>query len=261
MSGAALALALAVLVAPTPCRHRTRLRTVHTSQRARIPVVPGLVALLVVIAVVAPAGVVVAVGAVAVTGVARRRRRRQQRRRVGEAAALQGALDVLVGELRVGAHPVVAFDAAAGEVVGSVATSLRTVAARAGMGADVAAGLQSVARRSSLPAYWERLAVCWQLAHAQGLAIATLLQTAQRDIAARERLSAQVTAGMAGARTTAAILSGLPVLGIGLGEMIGAEPVRFLTSAGAGQWLLAAGVALSCAGLAWSDRITGRVTE
>lgn len=261
MSWAAVALALAILVAPGPPGHRVRRRTASASARRRPPLAPSLVLLLLVVATVAPPGVVVAVGAVAVTAVARRRRLLRQRRRMAEASALQGALDVLVGELRVGAHPVAAFGVAAKEVDPIVGGALRTVAARARMGADVAAGLRSVARRSSLPAYWERLAVCWQLAHARGLAIATLMQTAQRDIAARDRFSAQVAAGMAGARTTAAVLAGLPVLGVGLGHLIGAEPVHFLVSDGAGQWLLAIGVALSCTGLAWSDRITGRVTK
>ena len=43
---------------------------------------------------------------------------------------------------------------------------------------------------------------------------------------------------MAGARTTAAVLAGLPVLGIGLGQLIGADPLGFLLSGGraAGCW-------------------------
>ncbi|ULE35056.1 type II secretion system F family protein [Mycobacterium sp. IDR2000157661] len=259
MSGAAITLALALLVAPGPQRHRAHRQAASARSRPRIPVVASLLPAVLVVAALVPTGVAVAVGIVAVTGALRRGRRLGQRRRTAEATLLQGALDVLVGELRIGAHPVAAFDAAAREVDGFVAESLRTVAARARMGADVAAGLHSVARRSSLPAHWERLAVCWQLAHAHGLAVATLMQTAQRDIAARERFCAQVAAGMAGARTTATVLAGLPVLGIGLGQLIGAEPVRFLLWGGAGQWLLAVGVALSCAGLTWSDRITGRV--
>lgn len=261
MTGAAMALALALVVAPGPSRHRARLPSVRTTPPVRIPVMACLGVLALMLAAVAPLGAVVAAAIVAVTVEARRRRWRAQQRRTAEAVALQGALDVLVGELRIGAHPVAAFGAAAKEVDGAVATSMRTVAARARMGADVAAGLRSVARRSSLPAHWERLAVCWQLAHAHGLAIATLMHTAQGDIVARERFSAQVTAGMAGARTTAAVLAALPLLGIGLGQMIGAEPLRFLVSGGSGQWLLAAGVALSCIGLVWSDRITGGVTK
>jgi len=55
------------------------------------------------------------------------------------------------------------------------------------------------------------------------------------------------------------VLAGLPLLGIGLGELIGAEPVSFLLSTRAGGWLLVIGVTLACVGLLWSDRITGRV--
>lgn len=259
MSGAAIALALALLVAPGPPRYRARLRPGRGGRWARIPVAPSLILLVLALAALAPPGVAVAAGAVVVTTAVRRGRRLAQRRRSAEATALQGALEILVGELRIGAHPVAAFDAAATEAHGFVADSLGTVAARARMGADVTEGLRSVARKASLPAHWERLALCWQLAHTHGLAIATLMQTAQRDIAARERFRAQVSAGMAGARTTASVLAGLPVLGIGLGQMIGADPLGWLWSDGAGQWLLAVGVVLCCAGLAWSDRITGRV--
>ena len=165
---------------------------------------------------------------------------------------------MLVGELRVGAHPVAAFDVAAREVDGPVAASLRAVAARARLGADVAAGLRSFAESSRLPAHWERLALFWRLAQTHGLAIATLMRAAHRDIVERERFSARVDAGMAGARTTAAVLAGLPVLGVCLGQLIGADPLGFLLSGGAGGWLLVVGVTLACCGLLWSDRITGR---
>jgi tight adherence protein B len=211
------------------------------------------------LAVLLPVSVIAASSIVGITLWMRRSRHLRMTRRAAESAALQGALDVLVGELRVGAHPVAAFSVAADEVDGAVAGSLRAVAARARLGADVAAGLHGAAQSSLLPTHWERLAVCWQLAHDHGLAIATLVQTAQRDIVERDRFSARVEAGMTGARTTAAVLAGLPLLGVGLGELIGAEPVSFLLSGGAGGWLLIIGVTLACAGLLWSDHITGQV--
>jgi tight adherence protein B len=258
VTAAALALALALLTAPSSSRHRLVTLGVLAPLRRRTPWLwcAGIVA--VALAVVVPVAVVVAVAIAGATLLLRRRRRLAQQRRAAEATALQGALDVLVGELRVGAHPVAAFGVAAREFDGSVSASLRAVAARARLGADVAAGLRSAARQSSLPAHWERLAVCWQLAETHGLAIATLMQTAQRDIVERERFSAKVEAGMAGARTTAAVLAGLPVLGVGLGQLIGAEPLGFLLSGGVGGWLLVIGVTLACLGLLWSDRITAR---
>jgi tight adherence protein B len=259
MIGAALALVLALLVAPTSSRHRLETLRLIAPVRRRVPVTPIALCGALALAFVVPVSVIAAGAIAAATVMMRRKRELRRRRRAAEAVALQAALDVLVGELRVGAHPVAAFDVAANEVDGAVAASLRAVAARARLGADVAEGMRSVARRSPLPAHWERLAVYWQLAQTHGLAIAALMQTAQRDIVERERFSARVEAGMAGARTTATVLAGLPVLGIGLGQLIGADPVGFLLSGGVGGWLLVIGVALACVGLIWSDRITGRV--
>jgi tight adherence protein B len=255
----AIALALALLIAPTPSRHRLETLGLIAPARRRVPVTLIAACAALTLASVVPVTVITATAIVGATAVLRRRRQLRVQRRAAESVALQAALDVLVGDLRVGAHPVAAFDVAADEVGGTVAASLHAVAARARLGADVAAGLRSVAFRSSLPAHWERLAVFWQLAQTHGLAIATLMQTAQRDIVERERFSARVAAEMAGARTTAAVLAALPVLGVGLGQLIGADPVGFLLSGGAGGLLLVIGVTLACVGLLWSDRITGRV--
>ena len=112
---------------------------------------------------------------------------------------MQDALDVLVGELRVGVHPVTAIGVAAKESQGRIARSLSSVAARALLGADVAAGLHAEAHRSTSPGHWERLAVCSATRQTHGLAIATLMQAAQRDIVERERFHGRVEAGMAGA--------------------------------------------------------------
>jgi tight adherence protein B len=211
------------------------------------------------VALLLPLTTVLALAVVGGTASLRYRRRRRVRRALDEGRTLESALDVLVGELRVGSHPVRAFRVAAEETVGAVAVSLRAVAARARLGADVAAGLRAAARSSALPAQWDRLAVCWRLASDHGLAIATLMRAAQRDIAERQRFSARVSSSMAGARATATILAALPVLGVLLGQLIGARPLKFLLSGHGGGWLLVVGSMLACGGLLWSDRITDRV--
>jgi tight adherence protein B len=127
------------------------------------------------------------------------------------------------------------------------------------LGADVAAGLRSADGLSALPAQWDRLAVCWQLAAQHGLGISVLMRAAQRDIVARQRFSTRVTAKLAGARATATILAALPVLGVLLGQLIDAQPLRFLLGGHAGGWLLVIGTTLACGGLLWSDRITDGV--
>lgn len=206
-----------------------------------------------------PASTCLAVALGAGTAALRHRRRRRGRRGVAESRALETALDVLVGELRIGAHPVRAFAVAAAETGdGPVGAGLRGVVARARLGADVATGLRDAAKASALPSHWERLAAYWELGDRHGLAVATLMQAAQSDIRARQRFSAQADAGMAGARASATILGSLPVLGVLLGQLIGARPVGFLLG-GPGGVLSVVGASLICAGLLWSDRITGRV--
>jgi tight adherence protein B len=255
-----MALALALTLFPASSRGRLETLGLAVRHRRRPPLLLCAAALAAVLAVVLPVAFVAGLVIACVTGWTRRRRRTAAKRRAAESAALQGGLEILVGELRVGAHPVAAFSVAATEIGGPVAESLRAVAARARLGADVPAGLRSVASGSALPAHWERLAVYWQLAQDHGLSIAPLMQAAQRDVVERERFSARVDAGMTGARTTAVVLAGLPLLGVGLGELIGAAPLRFLLSDGIGGWLLVIGVGLVCAGMLWSDQITARAT-
>ncbi len=259
MITAALLLAAALLI--TPPVARMRLGVAGRRIAGHLPPWAGVVTGVAVAALVLPLGTVVAGGLIGATVLARRHQARRRTRMRSEAAALRDALDVLVGELRVGVHPVVAFGVAAGEVDGPVAQALRGVAARGQLGADVAAGLRVAGRASALPAHWERLAACWQLAQTHGLAIATLMRAAQRDIVERERFSAKLDAGLAGARATATILAALPVLGIALGQLIGADSLQFLVSGGTGGWLLVIGVALCCLGLWWSDRIASGALE
>jgi tight adherence protein B len=204
---------------------------------------------------------VFALGIFGATMALRYRRRRRNDRGVAESRELETAIDILVGELRVGAHPAQAFAVAADETAGPVSDSCRAVAARARLGADVSAGLRNVAEVSALPAQWDRLAVCWQLAADHGLAMSTLMRAAQRDIAERQRFSAHVRSAMAGARATAAILASLPVLSVLMGQLIGARPVAFLLGGHVGGWLLVVGLTLVCGGLLWSDRITDRAVS
>lgn len=258
---AALGLSAALL---TPAPPRRRLGRTGSGpfgrRRFRHPVAIGCTVGVLLVLTVTGLSVSGAVAAGVLGGTAglRHRRRARDRRGRDEAAALQTALDVLVAELRIGAHPVQAVEAAAAEADHpGVADGLHAVAARARLGADVAAGLDWVAESSPHPAHWRRLAAYWQLANERGLAIAGLMHAAQRDIAERQRFSDRVAAGMAGARASAAILAALPALGVGLGQLIGAQPLRFLLT-GAGGAVLVLGVTLISVGLQWSDRITGR---
>jgi hypothetical protein len=101
----------------------------------------------------------------------------------------------------------------------------------------------------------ERLAAAWELAEQHGVPLAGLLAGVQRELQWRVRFAARVRAELAGPRATAAVLTGLPLLGIGLGQLVGADPLAVLRSGLLGQALLVTGVALALAGAEWSDRI------
>lgn len=187
----------------------------------------------------------------------RRLRREQNHRSEGE--ALAAALEILVGELKVGAHPIAAFAVAGAETAGRVGRSLRAVAIRAQLGADVANGIRAMGASSAVPAYWDRLAVFWTLASQHGLAMSVLMRAAHRDIIERKRFADRMRAALSGARATAAILASLPALGVLLGQLVGADPVGFLLGGGPGGVVLVAGVTLIGIGIVWADRIVDRL--
>lgn len=251
---AGLALSAAVLMRPSSPRRRLSRERRNASRPLALSFV--IACLAVTSTALFSLTTVLGLAAVAATMFLRGRRRRRNDRAMDESRSMETAIDVLVGELRAGAHPATAFAVAAEETAGPVAGACRAVAARARLGADVAAGLRGVGATAALPSHWERLAVCWELATDHGLAMSALMQAAQRDIAERQRFSAQVRAAMAGARATAVILAGLPVLSVLMGQAIGARPLSFLLGAGLGGWLLVAGLTLVCGGLMWADRIT-----
>lgn len=256
---APLVLAVALLILPVSPRRRLVPRARRVRRGTRGVLVAVAIPVAVLLPTVTTPFVAVTTAVLGVTLWWRRRRRLARRRAMTDGTRMESALDALVSELRVGAHPVHAFRNAAAETGGGIGAAFGAVAARAGLGADVPAGLRAAGTRSTLRFEWDRLALCWQLAAEHGLSIAVLMRAVQADIAERQRFSARVQAGMAGARATATILAGLPLVGVALGELIGAAPVSFLIGSAAGGWLLVAGVTLGCCGLLWADRITDRV--
>jgi tight adherence protein B len=61
---------------------------------------------------------------------------------------------------------------------------------------------------------------------------------------------------MAGPRASAAVLAGLPVFGVLLGELSGARPLHVLVGTAEGQVLLVLGAVFLASGLWWTKRIT-----
>lgn len=250
-----MSLAVAMVVGTASPRRRLVVAGRGPSRGWRV----ATAAVVVVTAGLLPMSVSVAVGVLTVATMLRIRRSNRRRRAAAEAQGMADALEVLVAELRTGVHPVRAFGSAAADTTGPVATALSTVAARASLGADVARGLSNAGAGSAVGAEWNRLALSWRLAVDNGLPVSVMMRATQMDIVERQRFSSRVQASLAGARATATILAGLPLLGLALGEVIGADPVAFLAGDGIGGGFLVAGTVLACCGLHWADRITDRV--
>ncbi|MFE3189253.1 type II secretion system F family protein [Nocardia sp. NPDC059240] len=216
-----------------------------------------IVPLVVVASLVAGPGGSIAASLITATIAQRRRRARHDRSRAIEVAGLLAGLEAVIGELRIGAHPSAAAAVAAAETTGEVARAFAVSAACSRLGGSGAEGLR---RPGSVVAEeLSRVAGAWLVAERHGLSLAEPLAAARLDLLGRKHFRDRTEAALAGARATALVLALLPVLGIGLGQLMGAAPLHVLFISPAGTVLLPLGVALTCAGLLWADAITGRV--
>jgi tight adherence protein B len=193
------------------------------------------------------------------TGVARRRARRRTAAELAATTDLAAALGLLAAELRAGAHPAAAAERVASDTTAHAAAVLRTVAVTSRLCGDVSAALCRHARSTpALERPLGRLAAAWTLAQDHGIPLADVLDTVRGDLAHRVGADRRLHAALAGPRATAAVLAGLPVLGLLMGQAVGAGPWRVLTGGAAGQLLLLTGTVLICAGLTWSAWLVGR---
>jgi tight adherence protein B len=201
-----------------------------------------------------------AAGAVAGAAVAAAWHRRRCRARLDRSAAsaateLADALGRITEELRAGAHPAAALAGVRAD--GPLArAALGPAATAAALGDGVAAALTSEARRRpDLARELHRVAGAWALADRHGVPLADLLAGVHADVRWRVSYAGRVRAQLAGPRATAGVLTALPVLGLALGELVGAGPLDVLRSGLLGQLLVLVGVGLAVAGAAWTGRI------
>jgi tight adherence protein B len=95
----------------------------------------------------------------------------------------------------------------------------------------------------------------WRLAERTGAPAADLVERIEADSRAADRAKAAAAAEAAGAQATALLLAALPFAGIGLGYMIGADPLRVLLHTPLGGACAVGAVLLQCAGMLWADRL------
>ncbi|MFF3954309.1 type II secretion system F family protein [Streptomyces sp. NPDC001890] len=193
-------------------------------------------------------------GAAAVPLVRRWLRRRalgkERERREAGVVALCGAA---VGELRAGHEPGQALLVAlrSNGVMGAAEAG---VSAAARFGGDVPGALAQAAREPGLDGL-AGVAACWRVAVDGGAGLAAGLDRLEGTLRAERRSREELRAQLAGAWSTVAVLALLPVLGLGLGAALGADPLRVLLHTPAGLVCLVTGGLLEAAGLCWAARI------
>jgi tight adherence protein B len=173
-----------------------------------------------------------------------RRREHAQHRQVQ-------ALTSLVAELRAGQPPERALIYAAGTPCAWPA------AARAAVnGGDVATALRAdAAGQGPLMS----LAVCWQASVQHGAALSDAVARIATGARAAQAARASRAAELAGPRATARVLALLPVIGVALGMVMGAQPLQWLTGSRPGWVCMVGGIGLAMTGTWWTSRIVARV--
>lgn len=188
------------------------------------------------------AGVVVGVtGWILARSLMGRRHRERQRRQ------LATALNLVVHHLRTGADPGAAVRSVAGEyrdLDAALREQLLALSSRM-EGSVTTPDLDPVVR-------------VWEAANHYGMALSPLLSRVQATLEKELRHGAAVRARLVGPQSTAVILSFLPLGGVGLGTMMGANPVGLLLGGGLGGLLLLVGIALLCLGALWSHALIER---
>ena len=156
------------------------------------------------------------------------------------AAQVLPVLDAAAQATSLGLSPVPVFRAAANSVAGATGAT--------------GTGRQEHGSRTaeSLTGLWTELAACVCVSERSGAPLAGVLgRYAAQLEGGLDHQAARETA-MAGPQATVRLLTWLPVGGLGLGYLLGADPVGVLLGSPAGWLAGAAGVALSLVGRFWS---------
>ena len=270
-AGSAALLALAVLVLPGPRARVSRGAAPVDHARGRKPVLPArggvtgiargvlrldwpVLAVVVLglggcLAVVVGPAVGIA-GAVVLAVAVRGARDLVAERELTQALEVDLAVcEALIAELQSGAALSTAMRASASRT-GDLPDALRHAASAVAVGgrpADVLSASRSATAR--------RLGGLFAIAVDRGIAPAAAIEALRADLLHRREHRHRLAGLLAGPSTSAALLAGLPVLGLLMGQGMGADPLTVLTGTTAGGVALVAGAALTAVGVVWTRRI------
>jgi tight adherence protein B len=158
------------------------------------------------------------------------------------------------------------MDPQAGPVATVLATALGPRIRAAGRAAELGLGVADALRGEGngtvgdnlLRRLWTDLAACWEVSELTGAPLAVLLENYAGHLQQELDLAAARRTALAGPRATSGLLGWLPLLGLGLGVLMGVDPFGLLLGTPAGWMVLAAGAGLMVLGRFWSGRLVAR---
>lgn len=185
----------------------------------------------------------------------RRVRLAREARRAGERRgdAVIALCGTVAGEVRAGRQPGEALLRAARDSPG-LGAAQPVVLAAARFGGDVPGALAGAAEQPGAEGL-SGLGACWSVAVDRGAGLAAGLDRLESALRAERDQRAELRAQLAGARTTALMLAGLPLFGLALGTALGVGPLHVLLHDPAGLGCLLVGGVLEGVGMWWALRI------
>ncbi|MCC2594383.1 hypothetical protein LKO27_13315 [Tessaracoccus sp. OS52] len=131
---------------------------------------------------------------------------------------------------------------------------LAPAAAAVGLGGDAGRALVGIAGEPGRRGM-AQLAAAWRVSESSGAPVATVVAQVTETMRRERQLADVVAAELSAARASGRIMATLPLVAIGLGTVVGADPVSFLFGSVLGQVLLVVGLALAAAGVVWTEKI------
>ncbi|MFL6088996.1 MAG: type II secretion system F family protein [Aeromicrobium sp.] len=228
-------------------------RVSQLSARARMAVaVVGTIAVSLALPDLPTQVAVVAGVAVGLFSASLRRQARARRAAAEFRADIARVLNSVSAELRAGVEPLAAVRAA----VADEAAAWSPV--RSPDAADMVEALRTVSARPGGESLAE-VAAAWQIADQTGSPLANVLDRMAAAVRAEVELDREVAVEAAPARATGRLMALLPLAGLGLGMMLGVNPIRVLLTTGIGVTCLVAGLGLAGLGVWQIERIVSSV--
>ncbi|MDR1450188.1 MAG: hypothetical protein LBI84_08335 [Propionibacteriaceae bacterium] len=136
---------------------------------------------------------------------------------------------------------------------------LAPAAATAQMGGEVVSLLRDIGGQPGAAGFLE-VARAWEVTERTGAPLHGVLSRVKTSLAAQAELTSVIDQELAAPRATSQLLAVLPIAGLGIGYLVGGDPIDFLTATAPGRVCLMAGFGLACLGAVWSDRLAAKVS-